>query len=91
MDKGRIRTVIVNERGQIVIPEDIRRDFGIGGSTTLVIIEKGGELVIKKESDVLAVLNEEGFWKAVSQEGMKNAWNEEDKVWDAIARKEGIG
>ena len=90
MKLGRIRTVSVNGRGQIVIPGDIRKDLGIGKQTTLVLIERGGELVLKRESDVLAVLDEGKFWKALSHEAMKNAWSKEDSVWDDIARKEGI-
>ena len=90
MKNERIRTVSVNERGQIVIPEDIRKDLGIGKQATLVLIERSGELVLKKEEDVLAALDEEKFWKAVSYEAVKNAWSKEDSIWDEIAKKEGI-
>ncbi len=86
--KGRIRTVAVNERGQIVIPEDIRKDFDIENATTLVIIERNGELIIKKESEVLNALDEDAFWKAVSRESLKRAWDKEDEIWDKIARKD---
>lgn len=86
--KGRIRTVAVNERGQIVIPEDIRKELGIEGADTLVLIEKGGEIVIKKESDVLSAMDEDAFWRAVSRESMKRMWEKEDNVWDKIARKD---
>ena len=81
----KIRTVRVNERGQLVIPEDIRKDFGIKGSTTLVLIENNGEIVIKKESEVFAAL-EDKFWKALSQTSIKRAWSKEDEVWDKIAK-----
>jgi|SRR3989338_2412097 len=86
--KGKIRTVAVNERGQIVIPEDIRKELGIEGSATLVLIEKEGEIVIKKESDVLSAMNEDTFWKAAAKESMKRAWSKEDEVWDKIARQD---
>lgn len=88
--KWRIRTVAVNERGQIVIPEDIRKDMGIEGTDTLVIIEKEGEIVIKKESEVLAALGEDAFWKALARESMGRAWGKEDELWDKIAKKEGL-
>lgn len=86
--KGRIRTVAVNERGQIVIPEDIRKELGIGKSATLVLIEKDDEIIIRKESDVLSALDEDTFWKTLARESMKHAWNKEDDVWDEIARKD---
>ncbi len=88
----KIRTVNVNERGQIVIPEDIRKDFGISGPTTLVIIERKGEIVIKKEIDVLGVIEgEDKFWKALGQEAMKRAWSKEDEIWDKIFKEQKRG
>lgn len=80
----KLRTVNLNERGQIVIPEDIRKDFGLEASSTLVMMEKGNEIVIKKESDVLQAMEEDKFWAALSAESMKNAWSKEDEIWDKI-------
>ncbi|HLD49479.1 MAG TPA: AbrB/MazE/SpoVT family DNA-binding domain-containing protein [archaeon] len=80
----KIRTVAMNERGQIVIPEDIRKDFGIESASTLVLIESEGEIVIKRELDVFQAIDDDKFWKAISKESMKNTWHKEDKVWDKI-------
>lgn len=82
----KIRTVKVNDRGQIVIPEDVRRDFGISGSTVLVMVEKGDELVLKRESEVFEAL-EDRFWKRLSGASLRRAWGSEDEVWDKIAKK----
>ncbi|MEK6837640.1 MAG: AbrB/MazE/SpoVT family DNA-binding domain-containing protein [Nanoarchaeota archaeon] len=82
----RIRTVSVNERGQLVIPEDIRRDFGIKGNSTLVLVESSEGLVLKKESDVLEALDN-SFWEVLSRKALQNAWSKEDEVWDKIAEK----
>ena len=81
----KMRTVSVNSRGQLVIPEDIRKDFGIGGGTTLVMIEAGDELVLRKESEVIAAI-EDKFWSALSRLAMRDAWSKEDEVWDKFAR-----
>jgi len=84
----KIRTVSVNERGQIVIPEDIRKDFGISGETTLVMIERKGEIVLKKETDVLeAIEGEDKFWRIMSKGAMKRAWSKEDDIWDEIYKE----
>ena len=84
----KLRTVKLNERGQIVIPEDIRKDFGINENTTLVIIEKQNELVLQKESDVLIKMEDEDkFWKHLSEEAMKRAWSKEDEVWDKFYKE----
>lgn len=83
----KLRTVNLNERGQIVIPEDVRKDFGLDKATTLVLIEKKGEIVLKKESDVLnAIEGEDRFWNALQGEAIKKAWSKEDEVWDKIYR-----
>jgi len=84
----RLRTVNLNERGQIVIPEDIRKDFGLEVPGTLVIIEKGDELILKKESDVLTAMEgEDKFWGYFSIEAMKRAWSKEDEVWDKVFKQ----
>ncbi|MBI2144465.1 AbrB/MazE/SpoVT family DNA-binding domain-containing protein [Candidatus Woesearchaeota archaeon] len=82
-----MRTVNVNDRGQLVIPEDIRKDLGIEGATTLVMIKKEGELLLKKESEVLGTLDDDEFWRAVTFTTMKKAWTSEDKVWDRYFKK----
>ena len=82
----KIRTVKVNERGQIVIPEEIRKDFGISSSTTLVLIEKNDSLVLRKEQDVLHH-EDDSFWKALSKKSLVDAWGEEDNIWDTIYAK----
>ncbi len=85
----RIRTVLMNERGQIVIPEEIRRDWGLGKRETLVLIEKDNELSVMKESDAAKAFvgGEDQFWKAVSMESLKGFWGKEDKAWDKIAKE----
>ena len=79
----KIRTVSMNDRGQIVIPEDVRKDMGIAGGSSLVLIEKDKEIVLRREKDVASSIGEEErFWQLVSETGLKDAWSEEDKAWD---------
>ena len=76
----RIRTVKVNDRGQVVIPEDVRQDLRIEANTTLVLFERGDEIVLRKEVDVLEEI--EGFWRHVSRDAIAKAWGPEDDAWD---------
>jgi len=79
----KLRTVNLNERGQIVIPEDIRKDFGIKGNDTLIIMERNGEIILKKEEAILDIIeNEDKFWRALSIKSMETAWCDEDDIWD---------
>ncbi len=83
-----MRTVTVNERGQIVIPEDIRIEFGIKEATTLVIMEKDEELVLKREADVLKAFEaEDVFWKALQRSKMEKGWEKEDEIWDKVYKE----
>jgi AbrB family looped-hinge helix DNA binding protein len=85
MNNKRLRTVAVNDRGQIVIPEEVRKDLGIDKNSTLVLIELEREIVLRKESDVLEGMEEEDrFWKALANESLKNFWSKEDEVWDKL-------
>jgi AbrB family looped-hinge helix DNA binding protein len=49
----KIRTVTVNDRGQIVIPDDIRKDLNIESLSTLILILNNKMLTLKKESELL--------------------------------------
>ena len=83
MKYTKIRTVKINDRGQIVIPEDIRKNFDIRKGSTLVVMERQGEIVLKKESAILSKIDdEEKFWQILSNESLKRAWTKEDAVWD---------
>lgn len=44
-----LRTVKVGERGQIVIPKDIREHFGIESGETLIITGHKNKITIMKE------------------------------------------
>jgi AbrB family looped-hinge helix DNA binding protein len=85
----RIRTVLMNPRGQIVIPEDVRQNLKMKPKEALILIEKGNELILKKESDVVkTILEEDNAWAILSFDALKKAWGKEDAVWDKIACEE---
>ena len=86
MTNLKMRTVNVNSRGQLVIPEDIRKDLGIDGKTTLILIKKDGDILLKKEAEVLETINEDRFWKGLSYKAMESAWSKEDEVWGKFAK-----
>lgn len=39
-------TVTISERGQMVLPAAIRRQYGIGAHSKVEVLDKGGEIVI---------------------------------------------
>lgn len=85
-EQSRIRTVKVNERGQIVIPEDLRKELGIEPNTVLVLLGKGKEIMIRREEDLLADLDE--VWRKATHRALDEAWDKEDEIWDHLSKEE---
>ena len=80
--------VNVSSRGQIVIPEQIRKSLGIKEGSKLVAIEKDGTLILKKESDIVKNLDsldkkEESGWLALAEQSLSSIWGnkKDEKVW----------
>ena len=43
----KMETVIIGERGQLTIPKELRKKYGINPKTPVVIEDRNGEIVIK--------------------------------------------
>jgi AbrB family looped-hinge helix DNA binding protein len=76
----KMRTVKVNDRGQLVIPEDMRQDLGIERDTVLVLLERGDHIILRREEDVIKEFR--GAWDALARQSLRRAWDDADKVWD---------
>lgn len=71
------QTLIVSTRGQITLPADIRKQFGIKSGEPIIIEDRNGELVLKPAT-VLAV-------EMYSPEQVAE-WDEQDLLSD-VKRK----
>ena len=72
--------ITVGEKGQIVIPKEIRNDFKL---------EKGAKLLIKEENDIIVIkpikLDEKHFLMLLSESSLKKVWdNKYDERWDDV-------
>ena len=83
-----IEVVNVSSRGQIVIPERIRKSLGIKKGSKLVAIEKNGTLMLKREGDIIKMLedmgkSEESGWLALAEHSLSKVWDNEkdEKAW----------
>ncbi len=77
--------ISVSSRGQIVIPEKVRKRFRITKGSKLVLIEQDDALVLKKEEDVAAQLafdrQERAGWQMLAAHALKKVWdNPEDEA-----------
>ena len=77
----------VSSRGQIVIPERVRKHLGIKEGTTLILMEKGNSLVLETETDFeqkLALVQfdkEKAGWLHLAEKRLSQLWdNDEDEA-----------
>ena len=79
--------ITVSSRGQMVIPEKIRSQLGIIPGTKLVVFEKDGDIILKKEELVARrLLMDEKLetlgWLALAEKSLKEVWdNDKDEAW----------
>lgn len=84
MSEPIVRIVTVSGKGQISIPQDIRKQLAVKKGSKLVVVLKDKKLLICKASDISQSI-EDGFDDVVqhSELSLKNVWdNEEDEVWN---------
>lgn len=80
--------ITTSSRGQIVIPEILRKRHNIKEGTRLVLFEQGDKLILEKEDKVSKRLikeidQEDVGWNILAEQSLKDVWdNEKDnKVW----------
>ncbi|MYB30476.1 MAG: AbrB/MazE/SpoVT family DNA-binding domain-containing protein [Cenarchaeum sp. SB0663_bin_5] len=79
-----MKTVTVSGKGQISIPQEIRKQLAVEKGSKLVIILKDKKLLICKASDISQSI-EDSFEDVVrySERSLEETWdNEEDEVWN---------
>jgi AbrB family looped-hinge helix DNA binding protein len=48
----RMKPSVISSRGQLVIPAELRRKFGLNQGETVFFVEKEGRLMIIKEEEI---------------------------------------
>lgn len=79
--------ITTSSRGQIVIPEGIRKKYKIKKGTKLILIEQGDKIILEKEEKIKEILNkidiEENGWTSLAEESLREVWDNEkdEKTW----------
>lgn len=83
--------VTVSSKGQIVIPEEMRRDLAIKEGSKLLLVERAGKITMEKEENALEKLDkilsaeekEKLGWLIIAEHSLAKAWSDpkEDEVW----------
>ena len=72
--------ITVGEKGQIVIPKQLREEFQIDKGTKLLITEEKDKILINP-----VMLEEDHILMLLSESSLKKVWdNEYDKRWDDV-------
>ncbi len=77
---GGIRVISVSSKGQIVIPEEFRKELNLKKGTHLVMIKEGSTLFLKREKDV----KDEFFdLLKISEKSLEDIWgSEKEDIWN---------
>ena len=84
-----IEIVKVSSKGQIVIPEDIRKELNIKEGTKLVLVERNGKLIMESEKnftkdlELLNIEKEKIGWLLLAEKNLSKIWDnkKDDKTW----------
>ena len=83
-----IETTTVSSKGQIVIPEKMRKKLHIKEGTKMIIVEKEQTLMLETQEEFLKKIPsyqdlEKVGWLSVAEKSLTNTWNnkKDDKAW----------
>lgn len=87
-----METITVSSKGQVVIPEEIRKRHRIKKGTKFILVEDDGRLILQKEEVVNKLLKkmikatetkEDFGYLALAEENLKDIWEnkKDEKIW----------
>lgn len=84
-----INTLKVSSKGQIVIPEEVRRKLKVETGSTLIARLQGTKIILEKETDFvsrmekLEELHEEKGWQKLAEKSLSELWDnkEDEEEW----------
>ena len=84
MSEPIMKTVTVSGKGQISIPQEIRKQLAVEKGSKLVIVLKDKKLLIRKATDISqSVVNDFEDVVLYSEHSLKGIWDsKEDEVWN---------
>ncbi len=83
-----IEVINVSSRGQIVIPEKIRKRLRLKQGSKLLLVEKEKCLILKREEEIaeqIKLEDQKEFigWMSLAEQSLKEIWDnpKDDKIW----------
>lgn len=83
------KTIKVSEKGQIVIPTEIRKELKIKKGEQLLLIRKGRKIMIEKPEEISRAAKKDfQDMLILSESTLSKIWNnKEDEVWNKYLKK----
>lgn len=89
MEKLKIKTVSVSEKGQIALPIEIRQELDIQKGDKLILVQTDNKLLIEKAEIISKEIRDE--FKDIlrlSELSLKEVWgNKQDDIWKKYLKK----
>ncbi len=83
IDEIKFRSIKVSAKGQITLPSDIQKEIGIRKGDEILLIKKGGKIILEKPESVAKKFKDEFTdVQSISERSLRKLWmNKGDKVW----------
>jgi AbrB family looped-hinge helix DNA binding protein len=89
MNQGIMKTVKVSEKGQIAIPSEIQKEYGIKKGDNLMLYAVHGKIMLEKMNKLIKEMTDDfEDMERHTEESLKEFWkNEPEGVWEQYLQK----
>ncbi len=89
IDNLKFRSIKVSAKGQITLPSDIQKEFGIKKGDEIILVRKGEKIILEKSERIAKSLkNEFADIKSLSEQSLRKLWlNKDDEIWNQYLKK----
>jgi len=78
-----IDTLTVSSKGQVVIPEKVRKELKITAGTKLVMQTQNNTLIIQTEKEFEKHLeDEDAVWNELAMQSLEEVWDDDGEEWE---------
>lgn len=88
-DELKFRSIKVSAKGQITLPSDIQREVGIRKGDEILLIRKGGKIILEKPEMAARKFKDEfRDVQSLSERSLRKLWqNKGDEVWNQYLKR----
>jgi AbrB family looped-hinge helix DNA binding protein len=81
------RTVKMTGKGQIVVPKEMRDSLGLKRDSTILLIQKDEDILMKKPDSIRGMLEDFPELRAATERIFGEVWkDEDDKLWESYIK-----